>query len=113
MGEFRKSNNIHTSRDGVIAKEQNRNAPDSIDATASNEENGNHSQGVASSRKRGNQESTETSCISNNVENSSNAQNHDKSSVSKKISSSEPSLSTNEESSFDSIAGGRPKRTRR
>ena len=69
--------------------------------------------GVTSSRKRGNQESTETSCISNNVENSSNAQNHDKSSVSKKISSSEPSLSTNEESSTDSIAGGRPKRTRR
>ena len=68
--------------------------------------------GVTSSRKRGSQDSTETSCISNNFDNGSNAENH-KSSVNKKISSSEPSLSTNEESSTDSIAGGRPKRTRR
>ena len=69
--------------------------------------------GITSSRKRGNQESTETSCISNDVENGSNAENNSKSLVNKKISSSEPSLSTNEESSTDSIAGGRPKRTRR
>ena len=68
--------------------------------------------GVTSSRKRGSQDSTETSCISNSLDNGSNAENHSKSSVNKKISS-EPSLSTNEESSTDSIAGGRPKRTRR
>ena len=48
-----------------------------------------------------------------NTENSSNGDKHNKSPVNKKIPVSEPSLSTNDESSADSIAIGRPKRTRR
>merc|ERR1719400_1153898 len=76
-----------TKRGRGKSTEENKNAPDSIDATASNEENGNHSQGVTSSRKRGSQDSTGTSCISNNLDNGSDAENHSKSSVNKKISS--------------------------
>jgi len=99
-------------RGRVKSTEEVKNVPDTIDATANNEENGNHNQDVTSTRKRRNQDSDENSCISNNVEKSSNTEKQ-KLPVTKKISASEPSISTIEETSTDSHAGGRPKRTRR
>merc|ERR1712154_327082 len=65
-----------TKRGRGKSTEEIKNAADSIDATAGSEENGNHTQGVLSSRKRGNQNYDETSSISNNGENNSNNQEH-------------------------------------